>query len=226
MHVRSRAWFVDLLFPPRCVSCGRAASGLCAACRATLRPLLPPCCSRCGAPTAWPVARCRECAGRRLAFATARAAFAYAGPARPFVQAWKEHGLRRLAPLAAELVATHLGAPVADVITYIPPDPARQLTRSRHPAEALATELARAWQLESTDLLARKGSPRRQATLPRAARRANVAGSFAATARSPARVVLVDDVYTTGSTANAAASALRAAGARRVDIVTFARAVR
>jgi predicted amidophosphoribosyltransferase len=148
------------------------------------------------------------------------------GPARPFVQAWKEHGLRRLAPLAAELVATHIGAPAADVIAYIPPDPTRQLTRSRHPAEALAAELARVWQLEPADLLARTRSARRQASLPRAARRANIAGSFAAAARSPARVVLVDDVYTTGSTASAAASALRSAGARRVDVVTFARAVR
>jgi predicted amidophosphoribosyltransferase len=220
------AWLVDLLFPPRCVCCGAAASGLCAACRATLRPLSPPRCSRCGAPTAWPVERCRECTGRRLAFATAIAAFAYAGPARPFVRAWKERGLRRLAPLAAELVATHIRAPAADVITYIPPDPARQLTRSRHPAEALAAELARVWRLESADLLARTRSARRQASLPRARRRANVAGSFVAIARCPGRVVLVDDVYTTGSTASAAASALRAAGARRVDVVTFARAVR
>jgi predicted amidophosphoribosyltransferase len=142
------------------------------------------------------------------------------------VRAWKEHGLRRLAPLAAELVATHVAVPAADVITYIPPDPARQLTRSRHPAEALATELARRWQLQSAALLARTRSAHRQAALPRAGRRANVAGSFSAIAEAPPRVLLVDDVYTTGSTASAAATALRAAGARRVEVVTFARAVR
>jgi predicted amidophosphoribosyltransferase len=142
------------------------------------------------------------------------------------VRAWKEHGLRRLAPLAAELVVTHIAAPAADVITYIPPDQVRQLTRSRHPAEALADELAACWQLRRGDLLARTRFAQRQASLPRAGRRANVAGSFAAIADVPARIVLVDDVYTTGSTASAAASALRAAGARRVDVVTFARAVR
>jgi len=188
--------------------------------------LTPPRCARCGAPTAWPVERCRECAGRRLSFASAVAAFAYAGPARPFVRAWKERGLRLLAPLAAELVATHVASPGADVITHIPPDPARQLTRSRHPAEALAAELARCWQLPSTPVLARTRSAHRQASLPRAGRRANVEGSFIALARAPARVLLVDDVYTTGSTASAAATALRAAGARRVEVVTFARAVR
>ncbi len=170
--------------------------------------------------------RCRECSGRRLAFAGATAAFAYTGPARPFVRAWKERGLRRLTPLAAELVATYVAAPAADVITYIPPDPARQLTRSRHPAEALAVELAARWQLRSADLLARTRSAHRQASLPRAGRRANVAGSFAAIAQAPPWVVLVDDVYTTGSTASAAATALRAAGARHVEVVTFARAVR
>ena len=76
------------------------------------------------------------------------------------------------------------------------------------------------------DLLARTRSAQRQASLPRAGRRANVAGSFAAIADAPARVLLVDDVYTTGSTASAAATALRAAGARQVEVVTFARAVR
>jgi predicted amidophosphoribosyltransferase len=59
----------------------------------------------------------------------------------------------------------------------------------------------------------------------RGARR-NVGGSFAAAAASPRKVCLVDDVYTTGATANAAASVLRGAGARNVGVVTFARAVR
>src|SRR5204862_3472426 len=120
-RVPSIAWLVDLLFPSRCVACGASATGLCPACRASLRPLPPPRCGRCGAPTAWPVERCRECSGRRLAFVRATAAFAYAGPARPFVRAWKEHGLHRLAPLAAELVAIHVAVPAPDVITYIPP---------------------------------------------------------------------------------------------------------
>jgi predicted amidophosphoribosyltransferase len=185
-----------------------------------------PRCSRCGAPTAWPVERCRECAGRRLAFATAVAAFAYAGPARPFVRAWKERGLRRLAARAATLVAGRVERPVADVLTWVPADPVRQLGRSRHPAESLAHELGRLWELEVSGLLWRTRQAERQASLRRAGRRANVQGSFRAEAGVPGRVVLVDDIYTTGSTVSAAASALRAAGAGRVEVVTFARAVR
>ena len=59
-----------------------------------------------------------------------------------------------------------------------------------------------------------------------AARRGNVRGTFLATGAAPASVCLVDDVYTSGETVNAAASALRKAGARRVDVVSLARAVR
>ena len=91
------AWLLDLLLPSRCVACGVAADTLCPACLLELRPLGAAAAVRCcGAPTAWPVERCRECSGRRLAFASARAAVAYAGPARALVRAWKERGLRRV----------------------------------------------------------------------------------------------------------------------------------
>ena len=220
-------WLVDLVFPPRCVACGHAADTLCAACRARLRPVATPRCNRCGAPTAWPVERCCECAGRRLAFATARAATVYDGPARAVVRAWKERGLRRVATLAAQLVVDRVEPGVADVITYIPPDAVRQLRRGAHPAELLANELGRRWDLEATPLLGRSVSGGRQTGLPLAERSRNVRGAFVPLPGDvPRRVLLVDDVYTTGSTASAAATALRAAGATRVEVVTFARAVR
>ncbi|MGN6796544.1 MAG: ComF family protein, partial [Gaiellaceae bacterium] len=66
----------------------------------------------------------------------------------------------------------------------------------------------------------------RQASLPRVDRLRNVRGAFVSVAATPRRVVLVDDVYTTGATVSAAATALRHAGARHVDVVTFARTVR
>ena len=200
---------------------------LCAPCRAAIRPVGPVRCLRGGAPTAWPVERCRECEGRRLAFATARAAATYSGSARALVGAWKEHGLRRAAALAAEVVAERLAPPAADVITYIPPDPGRLLQRGYHPAEQLARELARRWSFEAAPLLARHGRHAvRQADLTREERSRNVRGAFVPVADAPKRVLLVDDVYTTGSTVSAAATELRRAGARTVDVVTFARTVR
>ena len=220
------AWLVDLLFPPRCVCCSEAARDLCSRCRASLRPLQAPLCACCGAPTAWPVARCRECSGRRLAFDSARAACGYAGPARGFVRAWKERGLRRLATVAADLVADRVEQPAADAITYIPADPIRQLGRARHPAESLAAELAARWQLPLWTGLGRARAAQRQASLRSAARSGNVRDAFVATGAVPARIVLVDDVYTTGATAHAAAKALRRGGAAHVEVVTFARALR
>jgi predicted amidophosphoribosyltransferase len=154
------------------------------------------------------------------------AAYAYAGPAVPFVRAWKERGLRHLAPLAAELVLTRFERPAADVITYIPPDRVRQLERACHPAQALAHELAARWGLECVPLLERTRATARQASLPLARRGGNVRSLFAPIGEWRGHVVLVDDVYTSGSTASAAASALRRGGATRVEVMTFARAVR
>jgi predicted amidophosphoribosyltransferase len=199
---------------------------VCGACTSALRRVTGPVCERCGAPTAWPVGRCVECAGRRLAFVRARAAVAYDPPVRRIVGAWKERGLRRLAAWAAAVMVDALEPPGVDCLTFAPADQDRRLTRGHHPAEALARELAREWSLALEPLLVRaRGSPR-QRELTRTERRDNVATAFAAARSAPARVMLVDDVYTTGATANAAASALRKAGAREVEIVTFARTIR
>jgi ComF family protein len=212
--------------PRRCVACGAAADTLCSSCLRALRPLRPPRCHCCGAPTAWPVARCQECAARRLSFTSARAAVAYHGPARALVRAWKERGLRQVAALAAELVVVHVERPAADVIAYIPPDAVRQLQRGHHPAERLAAELAQRWQLPVAPLVTRRRTVARQTGLGSAERRRNVRGAFVAASGCPATVVLVDDVYTTGATVSAAAGALRAAGAGTVQVITFARVVR
>jgi predicted amidophosphoribosyltransferase len=184
-------------------------------------------CERCGAPTVWPVSRCNECRGRRLAFACARAAVSYDTLVQRIVAAWKERGLRRLAEIAAALAADTVVDARVDCITFVPPDRGRTLRRGHHPAEALARELGNLIGLETRPLLQRARPVDAQRGLTRAARRRNVAGAFAGTStRPPPSVLLADDVYTTGATANAAAAALRRAGARRVEVVTFARAVR
>jgi predicted amidophosphoribosyltransferase len=218
---------LDLILPVRCVVCDAAGEQLCRACRGALPRLAPPLCDRCGAPTAWPVARCRECSGRRLAFASARAAVAYDDGVRRLVRSWKERGLRGLAGPIADVVADVVAPPSGvTALAYVPADRARGLERGHHPAERLARELGKRWSLPVLPLLGRTRSLPRQRGLPLADRRRNVAGAFAPARDSPARVALVDDVYTSGSTAGAAASALRKAGARRVDVVTFARVVR
>jgi predicted amidophosphoribosyltransferase len=218
---------LDLLLPRRCLVCGAGGAQLCASCIAGLAPIEPPLCERCGAPTAWPVRRCRECAGRRLAFARARAAVAYDDAVRRLVAAWKERGLRRLAEQAAQVVDEVLPRPDAvAVVTFVPADAGRRLERGHHPAERLAEALGRRWELPHAALLAPRGRSERQRGLSLAARRRNVGDAFHASEAVRGRVVLVDDVYTSGATSAAASTALRAAGAAAVEVVTFARAIR
>jgi predicted amidophosphoribosyltransferase len=144
---------------------------------------------------------------------------------RAFVGAWKERGLRRLVETAAELVL-EVVPPPAGVVAFVPADPDRGLRRGHDPPRQLAEALAHRWDLPVERLLRRSRPMRPQRGLSRPERRRNVAGAFTAVRPAPSRVVLVDDVFTSGATANAAASALRRAGARRVEVVTFARVVR
>jgi ComF family protein len=219
------ASLLDLLVPQRCAGCGRGEKTVCAACLAALVFLRGPLCARCGAPTAWPVERCAECSGRRLAFASSRAAVAYEGVGRELVRAWKERGRRPLAVLFADLIAETVLKPPVDVLVFVPAERDRSLLRGQNPAEALAGELAARWHIPLVPALWRARRTERQTGLPRRARRANVQGAFRASGVPPV-VALVDDVYTTGATASAAATALRRAGARTVHVVTFARATR
>jgi predicted amidophosphoribosyltransferase len=217
---------LDVLLPRRCLVCRVPADALCDDCRGRLTRLSGPCCGRCGAPAAWPVARCRECTGRRLGFTRARAAVAYDDAARRLVTAWKEHGLRALATLAGDLVCEAVARPPVYTVTFVPSDADRRLRRGHNSAERLARELGRRWQIPVVPLLRRQPGVRPQRGLPLAERRRNVRGAFEPSSPSPPALVLVDDVYTSGATVSAAASALRTSGARRVEVVTFARAVR
>jgi predicted amidophosphoribosyltransferase len=217
---------VGLLLPERCLACGGGEELLCAGCRRALLVLRGTLCARCGCPTAWPVDRCGECAGRRLAFASARAAVAFAGPGRALVIAWKERGIARVAELAAALVEETVRRPEVGALAFVPGDGDRTGWRGTNPAEGLARALGRRWELPVEPLLARTGRSRPQRGLSQAARRANIRGAFVAAARSPASVALADDVYTTGATVGAAARELRRAGARAGHVVTFARVIR
>ena len=217
---------LGVLLPERCVACGGGEELLCPDCRNRLVVLRGTLCDRCGRPTAWPVERCGECAGRRLAFASARAAVAYDGPGRALVVAWKERGLGRVAGLAAELVADSVPRPPVDALTFVPGDGDRVGWRGANPAEELAGRLGARWELPVERFLSRVRHVRPQRGLTRAARRSNVGSAFRAIGHVPRSVGVVDDVYTTGATVDAAARELRRAGARAVHVIAFARAVR
>jgi predicted amidophosphoribosyltransferase len=217
---------LDLVVPERCAICNLPGRALCDPCRGSLTRLVPPVCERCGSPGPWPVRRCAECSGRRLAFVRARSGLVYDARARSLVREWKERGRRGLANEAAALVAEVVQPPDAQALTNVPGDPERAWERGDVPPRALAISLATVWNVPAVDLLTRTRTLRRQRGLALADRRRNVRGSIVATGEVPRTVCLVDDVYTSGATVDSCATALRRAGARHVEVVTLARAVR
>jgi ComF family protein len=213
----------DLVFPPSCLSCTRAGSRvLCEACLACF-PWITEMCARCGRPVPRSVSRCADCRAPEPAFSVARAPAAYRGVARDVLMSFKLGGERRAARWMAVTMARCAETMRADVLTFVPSSRASMAERGFNTAHELARALSKAVRLPNVRLLSKIRETADQASLDRAGRRTNLAGAFAS-APAPSRVILVDDVMTTGATADACARALRAAGALDVLVVTFARA--
>jgi len=217
---------LDLVYPPRCAACGEPApEPFCAVCAEAVDPV-PPGCARCGQPG--PDALCGACRAAPPAFDAVRAGGLMGGPLADAVHAFKYRGRAALArPLGAWLAARATLDPGA-VVVSIPLARGRRLERGYDQAALLADGLARAAAARPRRLRAalrrvRETPP--QVGRTREERARNVAGAFEATPAVSGRdVVLVDDVLTTGATADAAAAALRRAGARSIVVVALARA--
>jgi ComF family protein len=207
---------LDLLFPPRCVGCGRGGSWFCAACAAAIVP----------AP-AWS-AGLEPLAGLWVTGL-------YEDPLRLAIQALKYEGKRQVAgPLGRLLAATYRRQMQYskrlrfDAVVPVPLHARRQVERGYNQSALLARGLARGVGLPlRDDVLWRWRHTPQQVGLDADRRQANVAGAFACAPRHPAlagtTLLLVDDVCTTGATLAACAETLRAAGVREVWGLTLAR---
>ncbi len=218
---------LDLLFPPRCVGCGKAGTWFCEECYAQIEFIQPPLCPRCGRPTIGG-RLCFLCQRDPLRIDGIRAVAYFEGPLRKAIHRFKYDNLRDLAVPLGRLLAVYLERdPLpAEVIVPVPLHPKRLRERGYNQSALLARrlgELTGLPLLEGSLLRVRETAP--QVELSAQERKENVRDAFACVDEQVAgkRVLLIDDVCTTGATLEACSIALAQRRPRSVWALTLAR---
>lgn len=237
-----RGW-IDLLLPAVCLGCGHWIPGgsqrrealVCGRCESLLTPPPPPRCPRCDYPRAAGHVEgrpCGECREWDPELEGARTAVLLEGPAPRLVHALKYGGWRRAAlPMARAMHRRLLPDDADAVLVPVPTTAARLRVRGYNQATELAVALSQRTGLHVVEALVRRGGGPSQVALHPSQRRTNVRDAFGApqgggeSGIRGRKVLLVDDVLTTGATAGAAARALWAGGARSIGLLAFARAL-
>lgn len=218
----------DLFYPQWCIACEeRAGDVLCRSCFDAMPRIGDATCGRCGLPTAHETPVCGECKNVDFGFESACAPLRYEGVGKEIVHALKYRGYTRLVEkLAAPLLSeTLLGSAPFDAVVPVPLHRSRLRKRGFNQAALLARGIARRINAPASDTLQVVRKTWDQVELSAAERRANVAGAFVTKARTPGRLLLVDDVLTTGATLSTCANTLLRAGAAEVHAVTLCRTV-
>jgi len=226
----------DLILPPRCLSCGEmteAVGGLCAPCFSDVKFITAPLCDQCGLPLEHKaiigVENCVSCLRDAPVFGRARAVYLYEGVSRRLVLGFKHYDRTDAAQaFAAWLIrAGRELLEDADVLIPVPLHRQRLFERTYNQAALLARFVAAGSKVTCMpDALERVKKTPSQGSLSRRRRKSNVHGAFALKAGADVeglKVLLIDDVLTTGATANACAEALFEGGAVQVDVLTIAR---
>ena len=212
---------LDLLFPPWCLGCGKEGSYLCESCRRQLPFIVPPVCPRCGRPRA-DGETCPGCIEAQSAIDGIRAPFLFDGAIRRTIHELKYRNLRAAVPLLAGFLHDYLREnPLpGEVLIPVPIHRKRERERGYNQSSLLCHELNRRNCLPVIDncLVRRTYTPPQARTSSLASRRENVAGAFACADErvKGRRIILLDDVSTSGATLNACAAALKLAGAASV----------
>jgi len=232
---------LNFLYPAVCQICGRERAGAAEGyvggqCWSALRFVTAPFCDRCGVPYQGDINhpfRCANCEGLDFGFRYARSAVVVTPLILQVIHRYKYNRALWFEPFLADLLerqaAPALGREQWDLIVPVPLHPRKEREREFNQAERLAQRLSQATRIPVNGRLLRRVAPTRtQTLLTRRERLANVRAAFAmrpGAALEGRRLVLIDDVMTTGATTGACAAVLRAAGAAEVCVWTVARGI-
>lgn len=216
----------ELVFPQICLVCESASKEpLCESCAGGFSRINGPVCEKCGMPSARPVPGCRECRGKELHFSLARSGGAYTGSLKSAIHSLKYRNGKRLAAYLSFFIDEEASRLMDDVdaVAFVPLSRHKEVERGYNQSRLLAKELGRRHNKPLYTRLAKVKNIPEQHRLGFAGRVDNVKGAFRAFGIVPERILLIDDVYTTGSTASECASALKQRGATVVYVLTVAR---
>lgn len=216
-----------MLYPDdiKCIVCDKEIApnryGLCDECHLDINSNF---CLRCGRHKIGVGDYCDECAEQALHFDEARSAVNYDGPAKSLIHKLKYGNAEYLANTLSQylLDVLLLSDWQADCITYVPIHKSRLRKRGYNQAKLLAEALSERIDVPCIGLLEKTVKTSNQARLNREERLKNLKDSFSACQKPPDHVILIDDVMTTGSTADECSRVLKRAGAKVVYVLTFA----
>jgi ComF family protein len=212
---------LDLLFPQRCVGCGKEGDFICRACRQSLLPIIPPICPKCGRPQP-DGTLCPGCADWQAEIDGIRSPFIFDGVMRQAIHELKYRNLRALAVPLARLLHDYLANnPVpGEILVPVPLHRKRLRERGYNQSSLLARELGKLTNLPVVEdcLVRQQHAPPQARTASVNERQSNVAGAFTCYdgRLRDKQVLLLDDVATSGATLNACAGAIKSAGAASV----------
>ena len=227
-----------LVFPAVCEICGVAIDpnpplGVCRGCQSEVKPIAPPHCPGCGRTLIGIMPRCAECQTEASAFDRAYACAVYEGTIRRLIHAFKFENRKYLkhffVKMMTEFMNSHLTAATVDGILPVPMDNNRRLERGFNQSELISLEISKIFGIpHSAGNLIQRRPGAIQSDLTKNQRRLNVKGAFLvrnADEFHSKRLLLIDDILTTGYTASECAKMLKKAGAVSVTVLALARGI-
>lgn len=229
-----------MLIPYKCPGCGRAGERfICADCVRLVRPIAEPYCKRCGRqlpPGVRDTSDCRECRDAKIPFDLCRSFFSYSPPVDELIKRFKFRRNYTAGRWLVENACESYSADPeflpeyggADFLTPVPLHTVRRVQRGFNQSEYIAEGMGRHFGIGVSGCLARRRYTRQQSFLPLKERAKNVRGAFAMKKNASVqdkKVILVDDVMTSGATVYECARVLKKAGAEKIYILTIARKI-